>query len=193
MSAFKPKAQKSPIDLQTNPSGRGVGVPAMGANMPRRRIGGLPRQPFHQGDGGSPSSSMDVQASQMMQNVSGPDDIEWWAEIDTDPPYEVWRDYIQDALEMPMTTTEKLLREYIRECVKHSVLSAFEYELMREDEDLLNKDDDEEADVEEMSVSANVAGYTAPLGYTPSVPCAKKKRKEPWAATAAAFGGAKKM
>lgn len=191
MPVFKPKTQKSQIDLQTNPSGRGIGVPAGGANTPRTKIGALPRAPFHQGDMGSPSASSDVMASKLMQNVMGPDDIEYWKDIENDPPYDVQQDYLQDSMNLK---GKELLKAYISECVKRAVMSAFEYELVKEDEDLLNKDDDEDADTAEASVVANVAGYTLPLGMKPTgAPGAKKKKKSPAQAYADSFARAKKV
>lgn len=196
---FKPKAPESNLKLQTGSSGK----PAPLSNRIQKRIGGLPRKPFHSGDMGSPSSSTDVMASRLMQQVMEPDDVEYWEELEGNPPYKLDRIYIRENMTEEL---ELLLREYIRENIKNSVMSAFEYELM-EDEDLLNKndEDDDEEEVEEMSVSGAVAGYSLPLGMEPEVPIgsefkkdlykrSKKKTTIPrWQPTADAFGGAKKV
>lgn len=67
-----------------------------------------------------------------------------------------------------------------------SARRAFALELLDEDEEELAK-----PEVEEVSTTANVRGYTAPLGTSPAVPGAGKKKKPHWQAYADSFGRAK--
>lgn len=53
--------------------------------------------------------------------------------------------------------------------------------------------DEGEEETDESSGAGAVAGYTAPLGVTPKVPGAKKKRQPAWSVVARAFGNAKRV
>ena len=73
---------------------RGIGIPPM---APPRKSGMLPRKPFQSGDTGSPSTSFDVTASRMMQRTMSDDDIEYFDDVDFDPPYNLLRIYIAEV------------------------------------------------------------------------------------------------
>ncbi len=123
------------------------------------------------GDMGSPNGGLGHIANQHMQTVINADDIEWWDEIENNPPYDVWRDYLRDDKNMDSLAT---LKEYIQL--------------------VMEQEEDEEDEMNEFSGSGGVAGYTLPLGMQPRMPGQKrkKKKKPAWKAAADAFGGAKK-
>lgn len=154
------------------------------------------------GDAGSPSSEFSVTASRLMQNVMGDDDIEYFASIADDPPYDTERIYAHGGV--PVTA-----QSYARSG------ALFPDDLDWRDDDVIDDasvDGIEEArdairtvlrnplssrravlgDVQEVSGVAGIGGYTGPLGYAPRVPGRKKRARPRWAPTAMAFGCAKK-
>ena len=87
-------------------SGRGVAVPAFSPQP--NHFGRLQRPPFMAGNAGSPSSSTDVTASQIMQTTFNDEDIEDYKRYADDAPYDTERTYIEDSL----------LRTYIRQLLE---------------------------------------------------------------------------
>ena len=78
-----------------------------------------------------------------------------------------------------------ILREFIRKIL------AEKEELLTEPDETSGREEDPE---DEVSVSANVAGVTTPLGTGPTYPVkSKKKKKTPAEAAGSAFGGAKPL
>lgn len=61
------------------------------------------------------------------------------------------------------------------------------------DDDLIDEDEEEEEgpEADEVSVVANIRGYTGPLGTAPDVPGGKKRKKPHWQPTADTFARAK--
>ena len=143
----------------------------------------------------------DVQASEMMQNTMEDDDLEFFWDVDFDPPYDVDRDYIACGrlrayvkLIIEKIDLEKKLKnaEDVKEKALDKVVSdEEEAEEDEENADVPQKEDDEEDkdDVEEASVTANVAGYTLPLGASN-----KRVGESPsWTHYARSFGRAKRV
>jgi len=144
--------------------GRGDAVPAGSHRVdtvPRQRVG-RPRLPTPRpGQKGDPSASMDVDASNRMQ---GP----FWDEQD----FEDFEEYLLNPPDDPMII-------YLREFIRGEVRSIAESKSDDEAAALLGDDDDEdEDDTDEASVSANVAGYTIPLGDKP--PNRRKNQPPSW-------------
>lgn len=192
--------EKTHHDVRTSPSGRGVAVPAHAPGKYQQDYPILPIPFGITGARGMPSTEFSVNASRLMQNVMGPDDIAYYKATHADAPYDVERTYSHgggtltamaghasgdvhwalgdDDEEDDDTLTKEALQTYIG-----LVLSELH------DRDPI--DDEEETD--ESSGAGAVAGYTAPLGMTPTVPGAKKKRQPAWSVTGRAWGNAKRV
>lgn len=175
------------------PSGRGIAVPASSprvANINRQIVGRVPFRTPQQGQKGDPSSSMDVMASIIMQ---GPfyteEDMEWFEEYMSNPPYDV------ETLTRGSATES--LRRYIRESIRlemslNSLVREYALEADEDDEELLLGDEEpEEEDTDEASGGGAVAGFTGPLGA--GAPGRKKNQPPSWKYYAQSFGNAKKI
>jgi len=153
---FKP--QHPAKDLVTTRSVYGQAVPAL---APPRRLGMPPKSPFRTGTTGSRSSSMDVTASQLMQQTMTDQDVEYYEELEGDKPYDILRTYINEILLHETNTKNK--------------------------NNGPKPEEDPEDEFDEASVAANVAGYTLPLGMSNK----KKGQEPSWKAYARAYAGAK--
>jgi len=144
--------------------GRGIAIPPL---APARRHGMPPKHvPMH-GQSGQRSMSMDVQASQMMQRTVADDDIRDHEIWDNDPPYDLIRQYVAEFLASDKDVIDEDDDEEIKDKTN-------------------KKDKKQEDEVEETSTTANVRGYTLPLGMTNK----KKNADPPWKAYARAWGRA---
>jgi len=153
---FKP--QHPAKDLVTTRSVYGQVVPAL---APPRRLGMPPPPPFRSGMTGSRSSSMDVTASQLMQQTMTDQDVEYYEELEDNKPYDILRTYISEILLHETNTKNKNTGP--------------------------KPEEDPEDEFDEASVAANVAGYTLPLGMSNK----KKGQEPSWKAYARAYAGAK--
>jgi hypothetical protein len=161
-----------------------------------------------------PSSEFSVMASRFIQNSTmNHDDIEYYATIHDNPPYDVDRQYV--ARVMPVTSNnsnpngsmfpdepDDSWREIDEDHYPlamggnrgragdgtddGSARRAYALQLIDED------DEGEGTEVEEASTTANVRGYTGPLGaQPPKVPRGKGRKKPHWQPYADAFARAK--
>jgi hypothetical protein len=181
-----PKSINPADKAQTFPSGRGHSGGSAGSariDQPYRNVGMPPKK-----TNGSPSSSFDVNASQIMQNMIMNDDDKEWYEL-------LFKRLHKDFLKPNKASTIEPSDRGM-----NSVNSGLELSLSSclLSEELVTEPDDTERkkkkkkkkDTSEINTvaSGNIAGYTLPLGASNQT---LKARKKASAVNARAFGGGK--
>lgn len=151
---------------QTSPSGRGTAVPAHFPGKYKQDYSDVSMPVGTPGMTGMPSMEPSVNASRYMQNVvTDEDDIEYYASIAGNAPYDTERFYVSKT--MPITTNSR------------NKSGAMNFKEENEEDDSVteslarlitmmineqNEEDDEKEELEEFSAVGGIAGYTLPLG-----------------------------